>query len=476
MFDAEKDIPNPLVNFPGFISRVYSIRDVLNPQNTTHSMHLIERFGFHDPAHFVLYQCPPFLFDPILYLETLLCLRHRRHQLWSSFATSPPLVDSFVQLYATFVTPLGARTGVDGWRHRFLMTELLADALFDVSSFHSEIAALALQFFELCIPLLAHARLEPAIQLLRPILSSIRFFSHQVSRESISPHTCLLLEILDRDDSPHFPAVVRSLLTIRPSVISHEAICHLICTRGIRSIADFDVLSLACDAIAITSVLPFLARTSISSKVWHRACFGLLKEFAEKFSLRADIREWFFVLIRRLFIFVAVAAARAKYRCRTLMICESLASLRTCAPWIQQALITSASTVVTKSVPVYFRAMFPISPTSIEEVAMKELMVFGKIGRCLKAFPFDPQRRAFLAAPRDEKTVVQVPVNARSPCRRIQCASAPAVSALLEKKKRMEKKVKKRRLILTKRTSEGVVEQPVSVPVTSQVSSARGKR
>jgi hypothetical protein len=339
--------------------------------------------------------------------------------------------------------------------------------------FHSDVSPLVVQFFDLCIPLLVHAPIEAGMRLLRPILGAIHYFSRQISREVLQPVATLLLDVLDRCHSPHFLAVAKFLLALRPILVTHSQLCGLVGSRGIRSLSDFDLLWISCDAITVTSVLPFLARTSISSKLWHRSCISLLKELVEKFSGRADIKEWFLTLIRRFFIFVSLAAARGKYHNRTLLICESLASLRTSPPWIHQTLIPLASAVASRAVPAYFRAIFPVSPASVDEAAVKELTLYAGIGRFLKAFPFDPLRRTFLQPAKEERIVVAPPANARSSCRKIKVVTPLPV---LRKKKRLSKRAKKRRLALAKKGNEAPVEKPVTVPLGSHRRSPRMKK
>jgi hypothetical protein len=106
--------------------------------------------------------------------------------------------------------------------------------------------------------------------------------------------------------------------------------------------------------------------------------------------------------------------------------------------------------------------MFPFVPALLDDVLVKELDVYHGIGRNLKTFPFDPLKRTFLQAPRDEKIIVKAPVNPRSSCRKIIVVSSSHSSPMLEKKKKKhgEKKKKKQGCLVVKKMKVSVSPKP----------------
>jgi hypothetical protein len=472
MFDPQKNIPNPILCFPQFIARVHSLLDVLTPRTVIQSVNLINRFGFHDSAHCFLYQCPVFLLDPSMYLETILSLRQTHHHLWSSFSTNPRLIDAFFRLYANFITPLRPQTSPDAWRHRCLMTEVLSAIVHDVAPFHSGIDGLVFQFLDMTIPLLSHAGIESAIQLLRPILSALRFFSRQLSKEMIQSRVILVLDMLDRSHSVHFGAAVRFLLPNKPMILTHGHVCQIVTSRAIRGLADFDLYQLCCDSLTVSSVIQFLARNAVMSKLWNRACMASLFSIVQRFSNRPDIHDWFCTFIRRLFVFICVATTRGKYRERVLRICEAIAGLRSAPLWMQQAVTAVASSAATKTVPMYFRIMFPYSPTTIDEIFLKEVDIYSGIGRFLKTFPFDPIKRTFLQPAREDKLAVTAPVNPRSSCRKVKVMSPPPAA----KKKNADKKKKAHKVTVRKAPKNTLPAHRVSSPPRPSIKSPRVRR
>jgi hypothetical protein len=462
MFDPLKTLPSPVVNFPQFIARLHSIQDVLKPRTVTSSLNLIDRFGFHDSAHCFLYQCPVFLLDPCLYLHTILSLRQTHHHLWSSFATNPRLVDGFFRLYGTFITPVKSQNAVEAWRHRSLITEVLAAALEDVASFHSGIAGLVAHFLDLTIPLLTHAGVETGINILRPILGTIRFFVRQIGKDFIQSRVALLLNLLDRSQSIHFAPTVRFLLPIRPVILTHSQVCQLITSRPIRDLSDFDLIDECCDALTVNTFVFYLARSAVQRKLWHRACMSALVALVDRCIDRADVRDWFCTLVRRLFVFVSLAWARGKYRERSLLICESLAGFRKMSGWKEQ-FVTTVASVAARSAPQFFRLIFPWGPTLQDDVFLKEVELYAGIGRVLKAFPFDPFKPAFLPPTKEEKFAVAAPVTQRSSCRKIKVLSPPPG----QKKKGLDRKGRKHHVTVRKTQKNTLPVHPVSLPAHS---------
>lgn len=143
-----------------------------------------------------------------------------------------------------------------------------------------------------------------------------------------------------------------------------------------------------------------LVKFAVKSKFWLRACFALIQELLVKFGNRKDIREWVVVLLRRLFEFVALSHSLRKYHHRALLICEVLDTFnQTTLPWLQQKIASIAPGIGTKQVPFYFRSFFQVSPSIVDELAIRELELFLACPCALKPFPFDQKGRVLVVPP-----------------------------------------------------------------------------
>jgi hypothetical protein len=459
MFDHEKKVPNPVTRFPAFIWKVYSLRNILTPRNVTESINLIDRFGFHDSAHCFLYQTPVFLASQSLYLDTILAMRERHHQLWANFVSNLQLITAFFDLYSNFATPILHRTRAAFWRHRFLITEVFYWIIQDTSFYHQEIALLVSRFFDLSIVLLENADYEASILLLRPILASMKQFGRLLPREQIQARALSVLCVLDKWNSPHFLLAFRFLLSVKPALLHANQVIQLISGRKIRAVSDIQMLLLLADHMSAIPICSLLVREGLSDKVWHRACFGAVREIIDIFGCRPDFREWLALLIRRLFVLVAFAETRGKYSTRNFLLCESLSHFRQAnLVWVRQIISVAASSVAVKRAPVYFRNMFPILQAVVDESLAFEFDSFVRSRTDLKMFPFDKLKKTLITAPINPQMqpyILRQPELKRSSCRRFPVAIKCDVSGPMAKKRgRAGKKNRKEQHLIVKKTRQ----------------------
>jgi hypothetical protein len=396
MFDSTPEIPHPLTDFPKFITRLFALRHVLNPQTVIHSLVFIDKFGFHDAPHFFLYQSPVFLFDPVLYLDTILYCRYRHHKLWTSFVSNPKLADAFVQLYSSFMRPITTPASLRSWNHRILMTEAVYCMIEDIFPSHPEILKLVVGVLDLCIPLLQDPPYDIGISLIRPIFGMISILIGAMPRDQVQTRVMRLITILHQWNSPHLLMVVRCAIAIRPVVVNHGHIVKLIAARGVRSVDDLEILFLMADSPSLLAVLSQLVLSAITNNFWMRACFSLIQELLVKYGNQTDVHDWFSLAVRRLFLFIALAHGRKKYRTRSLCLCECLVALmQTNVGGIGSMITTIASSIGTRPMPSFFTRFFTISAIRTDDLVIHEFELLLGMKIHLKTFPFDAKRKEF---------------------------------------------------------------------------------
>jgi hypothetical protein len=209
-----------------------------------------------------------------------------------------------------------------------------------------------------------------------------------------------LLRVLDSRDWSLFPLGLHFLLSLKQSVVSRSRVVRMIAARGIRSLTDIEIVTRLAEGQSVIPALAFLAKSALLVKLWHRACVEGIKGLLLKFSSRADVRGFFGSFIRRLFVFVAISAARVKYRGRALLVCESLASfLSAKLLWLQQSVLPGAASIATtRSFPAYFKSFFPTT-AQVDDSLVHEFEAFSIGSLHLKTFPFDVVKGTLVAPP-----------------------------------------------------------------------------
>jgi hypothetical protein len=304
------------------------------------------------------------------------------------------LVGAFFELHATNIQPIVSSRAPRAWRHRVWLAELLFLLIRANSKNFPNALSWVLKFLDCCIPLVGAAPLEVAAACLRYVIRLMRSMQSRALRELLQARALQLLNSLDGANSPLFLIGLNFVLSLKPPVLSGGRVIRMISMRGIRSLTDIETVSDLADASTLISALVFLAKSALVSKLWHRACVDQLKVLLLRFPGRGDVREFLSVLTRRLFVFVGISAARSKYRGRTLLICESLASfLPIKLLWLQQTvLLGAASIIATRAFPAYFKCFFP-STAPVDDALIHEYEAFSNADVSLKTFPFDRPRQ-----------------------------------------------------------------------------------
>ena len=393
-------VPNPLENFPLFVEKLYEIRGVFAPKNVGEALLLIEKLQTRDLANFVIYKLPSLVQEPLLYFDTMLALHEMNHKLWKTIVVNPSLIDAFFELHDGFIQPLPANASEAAWKHRLHLSETLFLLIRDSSKATGKSATLASKLIDLNVKLLGTAPLEYSGSFLRYTMKLMKSSQKKIPKEQLHSRAVQILLALDRVNSPLLRVALNFLLSLKPAVVSSARIIKMISHRGIRSVLDLEIIGEIAEGPSLLPAVFLLCRTAISEKLWHRACMNEVKGLLVKFSSRADVREWFQLFVRRLFVFVAVAYQKMRYRTRTLMLCETLSSmLNVKLLWLQQSILTAASSIIaTKIYPHYFKSFFPVTAPA-DEVIIHEFESFANNPVPLKLFPFDPVKGSLMLPP-----------------------------------------------------------------------------
>ena len=395
------DVPDPQQNFPLFVEKLWSVRGAFTPHHVHDSLLLVEKLQSRDPGHFLLYNLPTVFGDPVLYFDTVLALRERNHQIWKTLISNPGLIDAFFELHDGFIQPPPAGAPESVWKHRLHLSEVLFLLLRDSSKTNAKSLPLISKLIDSNIKLVGSAPTEYSASFLRYVMRLMKSVQKKLPKDQMHSRAIQLILALDHADSPLARMALTFVMSLKPAVISPARIIKMISHRGIRSVLDINVIDEVTDGPSLLPAVFLLCRSAISNKLWHRMCMCEVKALLVKFSAsRADLREWFQLFVRRLFIFVAMAYQRMRYRTRTLLLCESLSSMLSVKLlWLQQSILTAASSIMaTKTYPHYFKSFFPATAPA-DDVIVHEFDSFVSGDVSLKTFPFDPVKGNLILPP-----------------------------------------------------------------------------
>ena len=401
MFSDEKNVPNPISHFPEFLEVLYSIRDILTPKNLNDCIYFIDKIGFNDTSHFILYQAPVFFLDPLLYFQTLIELREMGHLLWTDFVKNQQLVDAFFEIYISFLVPVPENSPQSILMHRNLLCEVFYKMIVDAFPTHNNILVIMTKLIDAIINLISLSKCSLPFDIYRTIFGLISLLE---KFSSIEPILSKVISLFLTADSNNYYLTYRFLYSKK--LISSTFILKSISERGIQSLTDLDILYEISDDIIVIPLILFLLKTSLHSKLWHRSCFLLIKRCILKFSAsRPDVKDLVYLIIRRLFLFISFATMQKKYRNRTLMLCESLASLLDShLPWLQQMIFSSAISLSSKPTPFYYKSFFNTNAPFDEHINHEWETFSGNIK--LKTFPFDDVKGSLILTPTSAVTPV----------------------------------------------------------------------
>lgn len=455
-FCPDQPIPNPISHFPEFIVKLYSIREILLPRSVPMCLNFInafvsrnnipeqkiniqkssnkninkgksknseiinssqiickihnnETFFCQTPAAFCLYNLPLYFIDPILYFQTLITLRASKHSLWNYVLSSTKVVDAFFEMHTNFISPLPAYSSMEYWEHKLYLSDTLFQLIEHIfvgnnsSSIlknHPKAFQFTIKFVECSIKLTKTAPYSVSIIFFRNITRIFKIIQNKMPTEQLRPLCLQFLLALDKSNSSLTPLAIRFLMKMKPQVILFSRIIRMISKRGIRDLSDIEILSSFCEGSNVLPILILLCRFSLLSKLWHRACINEVLGIISKYPDRNDVKDWFQLFVRRLFIFISISSTKFRYKTRTLLLVESLSSMTSIRlSWLQQVILISAASIwSTKLVPPYFRNFFPTT-ASQDDVIVHELELFANSDIDLKYFPFDPLKGTLVLPP-----------------------------------------------------------------------------
>jgi hypothetical protein len=414
------EIPDPESRFPDFVCLLYRLRMVLRPRSVPGCVALLSEFRCPRPSHFLLYQSPLFVADPLLFLRGLLALLDQGDALCDQFVRCQGLVDDFFGSYLSFLNPVSPGDTFR-WRHHVILGEVFCRILERAARFGTCSPSCSAKFCDSLIASLGICPAEFAISAVRWIVMLTKMGLGKADSAQIKDRIKALLVHLRRD-SPAFPCVCQFLLICDARLIGGARLCDCFDLTSLDQIALVDRIAIKC---GVLSSIIRLAKAAIANTVLHRASFQAIRNILGRNPNDSALKDWMTVYVSRLTIFVALATRKEKYTNRCVLICESLYFfLNMQIAWLREAVLAAGvALMVTKSLPPYFTSFIRMFGDPNQSTVC-EFNAFVKQKIHLKEFPFEPAKLVMVAPVVGAESVSAVsflPLPPLSKCRKHGC-------------------------------------------------------
>lgn len=417
IFCNSDDIPNPLTCFPEFVASLYKLRHSIRPNNSAYCIELFNKFRYHNFGENFLFKIPIFIFDPMLYFQSILFISDTKSPIWDEIITTNSISDAFFNFYQSFLCPLLEINDHENWDYVLTLSEILFRLISQTIKTNPNSLKNSNKYCDNLLKILPTAPMYASMTLTRSILTLTKLTQLKNEKSETKARIKQLLSIFsEHRNTEIFVYLVKFVKTNLSKSISNAKLLNSI---SINSLANIDLLLPFSKNMPPIAIVTRLAKAIISSKIWHRASFAAMVEIFNEYNSNNDLKEWLTVYVRRMLIFALLSNIHHKYSNRALLIVESISTLASLnSQWLRQIILNTAYTLgTTNNAPPYFLGFFfPFSrnssniitytksPCSISEVALLEFDSYLKMPNIsfLKTFPFDGNKTTFILPPQSE--------------------------------------------------------------------------
>lgn len=370
------EIPSPSLNFPQFISILYSVKDEIKLNNLAECFQFILAYQTAQPAFFLLRQYPIIVNDPLLYFETIIYFSNFNKQMWQSIIKEYRFFDNFFYMNKNFFTHFPKNSKVKDWTAILFCSSAFSKVLSASLEYHTHAFTHSMLYIKEIIKFFEVVPDDVCTSLLRDIFSIIKSCYQKIAlRDKLEPKIADVLHSLLSRDSSNLKYAIKFSLSFEPSIISSSLIVSILTKREILCICDIEILETVLDSSTAYDILVYLSKIMIQSKLFHRSCSAFILKILKKYDKNKNIYDYGINLVNGLFIFISHARKMHKYKYRILLICETLSMfMESNIFWLQKSVINAASTIAQVGFyPSYFDLIFPI--TFPKDSSIVDLMI-----------------------------------------------------------------------------------------------------
>jgi hypothetical protein len=392
-FCQPSEVPNPETHFPDFVALLYRLRMIIKPRSIANCVTLLTQFQYSDLGLFILYECPLFCGDPLLFLRGFLVLLDDSHPLFDQFVARSGLADGFLSFYLSFLRPV-CSANLLVWRHHLILGEIFYKILERATHSNTCSPKLTSKFCDFLIQSLGVCSCEFRISAVRWIVSLTKAGASKMEHIILKDRMRLLLSHLP-SHSLAFPYVIHFFISWEMKLIGPARLYDYLIVDSLESI---NLIEQMAPKFGQLMAIMKLVKAAITNKFLHRACFQAVRNLILQFPADQTIKDWMTVCVSRLTIFIALANGKRKYLNRIVLICESLCLfVGIQLGWLREAVCTAAASLnSTNRLPQYFTGFVRLNTTA-DESTLSEFNAFLRQRFSLKEFPFEPRKLRWVA-------------------------------------------------------------------------------
>jgi hypothetical protein len=345
------EAPDPHADFPGFVDRLYLLRERISFSRVEDLALLTEAMPMNTSPEFWLWRFPARIDNPPLFFETLSFLHATASAAWNRFISSPGALD---QLFDRFL-PYVAYGGLSA-------TAPLARNLHFITTLFVERHRLLANFVDLTERF--WARVVSLIGLTNPTIATIAFrtatFLFTISRGHFPSdhHEAWLMDLVAATPTPSVVhlQVLNFVIQAKLPNFKYLRLAMNMLSQGIREVADYSFLKRLLMLPQMEKpllVIQSLFLTAINDRIFGKTAALIVREPFLRFSDHQTFITWGTLFVRRAFTFVGLAAAARRYhakRTRVFNLFDGLQEMR--VDWLNKMVLRYyASLVNTERIP-----------------------------------------------------------------------------------------------------------------------------
>jgi hypothetical protein len=381
--------PDPVVNFPDFVTFCHAFRDLLKPETVAHCLFYVDQFCVNSYSSFFLSKFLFAIADPELAVKALHFMHFARFPKWVDFIQERGNVE---RLYDLLVPQLSVPKGENKSHHVVLQLHL-CHLLIDLVLSHRSLtlhAKTATSLFKAVLGLIDTVPERDSIAFMR---FALQFADMLITSGPI------YLAIFENSHTRLTKLTARATvyrnyfyfwLSDRIGTISGPTCLSMVTRQSSMSISTFRLI----DAVAKTGVLlhvhlvvVYLSRCLIQKMTWARISAGILRDIFASGRFDDVCRSWFLSYLRVSFMFVRLASESNRFHLRIVMWASLVAEAFEEIDWVRAAATHEARLGLCETTD-FLRDIFGIDEAAEEPDWTSDYEIFKTYRPNLKSLPF----------------------------------------------------------------------------------------
>ena len=347
-----RECPSPLGDFPGFVNKLYDIREKLLAKRSEDVLAFIVSSPKTADAMFLIWQFSDCFQTPHLFLDALNMMFKDRTKLYlptkTAIANFEGTLDFIFDHYYPMIEslPLEDTTQMTS---RINLFQFLCKLLIDYPDKILRFNVFHRLMWNRLLRIMHNSSLTIQIAAFRVATNLYKLTMDRLDGQTQATWMLKLITNNPPSSLLHTPSI-RFAMNVRPPEFGFVTLCKTLIEQGINDQCDLGMISRILRLPVVknpTDVFQYLFKTATSHKILGNAAAKAIVRPLLKFQDLPDLKTWAPLFIKRSFQFIYFADCKSKYIRRVFLIMRFYASLLPLEiDWISRSINISASTVV----------------------------------------------------------------------------------------------------------------------------------